>query len=80
MKIVIGLLLVLAGIAFGAYVGVWLMFIGGIIQVVEALKSTPIESLGIAIGAARILFASFVGLISAYIGVIPGLVMIKSSL
>ena len=65
MKVLIGMLMIITGIAFGMYVCVWLMFVGGIVQIVEAIKVTPVESLGIAIGALRIIGAGFVGTIAA---------------
>jgi hypothetical protein len=43
---------------FGAfYTGLWLMFVGGIIQIVDACKVTPTDSAGIAWGIVRIIFA-----------------------
>lgn len=39
MKKIIGILIAIAGIALGIYVGVWLMFIGGIVQIVNSIKS-----------------------------------------
>lgn len=76
MKIVIGLLLIVLGIALGLYVGVWVMFIGGIAQAVEAFKSTPVEALDVAIGVARVFGASLVGTASAFILILPGMGMI----
>lgn len=48
----IGVLLFLAGIAAGVYVGFWLMFIGGFIDIIDAIKmvvsSAPASSASIA--------------------------------
>lgn len=54
MKKVIGILIAIVGIALGIYVGVWLMFIGGIVQIVNSIN--PLNGLGIALGIARIIF------------------------
>lgn len=56
-----GCLLILVGIALGLYVGLWLCFIGGIVQVVEAIKAEPVSAWGIAWGVLRIVLAGPVG-------------------
>jgi hypothetical protein len=61
MKNLIGCLICLAGIAIGIYVGVWLMFILGIVQIIEAVKVTPVNAMGIALGIARVILSGFVG-------------------
>ena len=53
MKKIIGILIAIAGIALGIYVGVWLMFIGGIVQIVNSIN--PLNGLGIALGKNNIL-------------------------
>jgi hypothetical protein len=79
MKAVIGIILVLAGIAFGVYVGLWVCFIGGIVQIIDAIKATPVEGLDIAIGIVRILFAGAAGALSAFVAVIPGVALVQAS-
>ena len=54
MKKIIGILIAIVGIALGIYVGVWLMIVGGIVQIVNSIN--PINGLGIALGIARIVF------------------------
>ena len=61
MKNLIGCLICLAGIAIGIYVGVWLMFILGIVQIIEAVKVTHVNAMGIALGIARVILSGFVG-------------------
>jgi predicted esterase YcpF (UPF0227 family) len=65
MKTAIGLLLVVCGVALGLYCGLWLAFIGGIVQIIEAIKASPVEAMGIAIGIVKIVFAGFIGTVSA---------------
>ena len=60
MKQILGMLLIGLGIVGGLYVGIYLMFIGGIIQLIQSGSPVVVAS-GIAIGIARIVFASFVG-------------------
>ena len=57
----IGILVILAGVLLGLYVGLWVCFIGGIIAVVEAFKHTPVESLDVALGIVRVVGSSFCG-------------------
>ncbi len=77
MKSVLGVLMVAGGILLGLYVGVWLMFIGGIVGVIEIFQSGNVQALPIAINVAKVFFATFVGTLSAYLLVIPGLIMLS---
>ena len=43
MKKIIGILIAIVGIALGIYVGVWLMFVGGIVQIVNSIN--PINNI-----------------------------------
>ena len=70
MKKIIGILIAIAGIALGIFVGVWLMFIGGIVQIVNSIN--PTNGLGIALGIVRIVFCEVGGLI-AWLGIAIGL-------
>ncbi len=72
MKKVIGILIAIVGIALGIYVGVWLMFVGGIVQIINSIN--PINGLGIALGIARIIFCEVGGLI-AWLGIAIGSVI-----
>lgn len=72
MKKIIGILIAIVGIALGIYVGAWLMFIGGITQIVNSIN--PINGLGIALGIARIVFCEIGGFI-AWLGVAIGSVI-----
>ena len=78
MKYIIGVILILAGAVAGIYLGIWIMFIGGIIQAVEAFKLTPIDSMEAAIGVAKILFSGGVGWFSFYLLALPGIHFITS--
>ena len=72
---VFGVLLVLAGLALGIYVGVWLMFVGGIVQVVQAAVATPLDAWGLAVGLARFFLSGLAGWLSAVLLVLPGVVL-----
>ena len=60
----IGVLLILGGILFGLYMGLWVCFIGGIVQIIESCKADPVSGLGIALGILRFMVSSLVGWLS----------------
>lgn len=72
MKKIIGILIATVGIALGIYVGVWLMFVGGIVQIINSIN--PTNGLGIALGIVRIVFCEVGGLI-AWLGIAIGSVI-----
>ena len=67
-KNIIGIGICIASILLGLYVGLWVCFIGGIIQVVESVKMNPVDALGIAIGVLRFIGSSFCGWLSFVVG------------
>ena len=75
MKTLIGCILILLGILLGLFMGVWVCFIGGIVQVIEAAQQTPVPALDVAIGVARVFGATLIGGISAFLLIIPGFAM-----
>lgn len=60
-RVIVGILLILAGIFLGLYVGLYLLFIGGIISIIDGAKADPTNSSMIAWGVVRVLCASTVG-------------------
>ncbi len=76
VRIVLILLIIGAGLLFGLYVGFFFCFIGGIVQVINEIKSPNINSLILALGVIRILFSYIVGWISTLFIIIPGLKML----
>ena len=55
MNKVLGVLLIVAGIAAGLYVSVWVLFIGGIVDVVDGAKANPTDGGQIAWGLVKAL-------------------------
>lgn len=47
--------LVVAFISAAIYLGLWVCLVGGIVSIVEAVKKTPVSSMGIALGILRVL-------------------------
>ena len=68
IKIILGILGILLSIGLGIYIGVWYMFIGGIVQVIEQIRAEDLVALEVAIGVAKVVFAGFVGWMTVLIG------------
>lgn len=70
-----GILIIIAGAILGAYLGLWVCFIGGIVQVVESIS--PVNGFGIAFGILRFCCSALVGwgtfLVMGAIGAVVGL-------
>ena len=67
-----GLLLMVAGAGFGVYAGLVWAFIGGIVDVIQAVRAVELDAMAVAFGVLKILFAGFIGAVSAFILVFPG--------
>lgn len=76
----LGILLIAIGVFLGLYLGLWVCFIGGIVQIVNEFKAArEVIPMNIAFGILRIFFACIVGWISGLALVIPGFaVFVKS--
>ena len=77
MKKLIGLILVLAGVCFGVWAGLWWAFIGGIIDIVNAFKATDISGADVATGLAKVIFASTIGFVAAFLIAAHGLKLLE---
>ena len=73
MKAIIGILMILSGIVLGFYVGIWLCFVGGIIDVIAAIQAEQLVAMDVAIGIAKFMFAGLAGWLSALFLIIPGM-------
>ena len=67
-----------AGICFAVYVGLWLCFVGGIVQIVTAIQASPVDGMDIAIGIVKIVGAGFAGVMTAFVAVFPGYAMLHA--
>lgn len=73
---IIGFLLVALGALLGLYVGGWVMFIGGIMAIANAIDTQTLTAMLIAINVIKILLAGFIGWAIFWIGAIIGKIMI----
>jgi len=75
-----GILLILVGIATGIYFGLWWAFIGGIVQVLEALRPWPqFQAHAIAVGIFRVLLAGPIGWLAGAFITVPGFALLVAS-
>lgn len=72
MKNIIGFSIIVVFTLLALYIGIWEMFVGGIIQGVEAIKISPIDSIGLALGILRVVLASVVGYLIFMLGMVFG--------
>lgn len=76
MEKIIGVLLIIGGIVLGLYVGVWVCFVGGIVQIIEQIRADNLIALQVGIGIAKMVFAGVAGWLSAIMLILPGVALI----
>ena len=64
-KIFCGIAMILGGVIVGIYLGVWVFFIGGIVDVIRAVGPSALSIKGLLLGFAKVFFASAIGWASA---------------
>ncbi len=64
--------LIIVEIFLGFYIGVWIFFIGGIVQIVEGIKPSPVVPWNILEGILRMVLALIAGVVSALLLIFPG--------
>jgi len=74
----LGFVLVILGVCFGVYMGIWWALIGGIVQFIDAVRAPALVPLDIALSIARVLCCGVIGSLCAWLGVIPGYAMLTT--
>lgn len=81
MKTFLGIGMIILGIVLGLYVGIWIMFIGGIAGLIDvvvgAVNGQDISGMAVAVDVAKIIFAGLAGWLSAFVLIVPGYAMLK---
>lgn len=72
VRSIIGNLLIAVGVVGGLYVGGWIMFIQPIIEACKAFDAGTLTGLIVGVTVLKCIFASAVGTIIGYIGVLIG--------
>ena len=78
-KMIIGIVLMVSGAMLGLYVGVWICFVGGIVDVIAQIRTEHLSAFGVAIGVSKVVLAGLFGWLSAIILIIPGYGLILMS-
>lgn len=68
MKTFLKIFIIVVTVGLGIYVGLWLMFIGGIVDIVNAIN--PLNGLQIALGICKIVFCEVGVLFPMMIGIL----------
>ena len=79
MKNVAGFAMIACGILFGLWAGLWWAFIGGIVDVISAIRSPELVAMDVAIGVAKVMFSGVIGYASAAVLVLPGYVVLNDA-
>lgn len=77
MRFVLGLFLIAAGIVLGVYVGFWVCFVGGIMDLIAQVRAPEISGISVAFAVFKICFASCFGYVAAYCGIVPGAAILQ---
>lgn len=78
MKKIIGILLIIIGVLLGLYLGLWQMFIGGIIAIANAFDNGSLTGTLIAWNIVKIILATPVGGTVFYILTVIGVLTMES--
>ncbi len=79
MKTVAGFAMIICGVLFGIWAGLCWAFIGGIVDVISAIRAPELAATDVAIGVAKVMFSGVIGYASAAILVLPGYVVLKDA-
>lgn len=74
-KDTLGFILILIGVVLGLFLGIWVCFIGGIVQVFSNID--PLNFIQIGWGLAKFFSSGIVGWASAAIFILPGITLIN---
>ncbi len=77
MKVICGILMVVAGMLLGLYVGGWVCFIGGIAGLITEVRADHVDAMRIAINIGKIFLAGLAGWLSALILIVPGAALVN---
>lgn len=79
MKQLIGVAMVIGSVFFGLYVGLYVCFIGGIVDIINQIKSpNAVEAMSVAWGIAKIVFSGVFGWVSFMLLLFPGIALAQS--
>ena len=78
MKVVIAIVVFLVFLFFAVYSALWVCFIGGIVDFIEAAKANPIDAWGIAWALLKFFVIQPICWLFVYLGIIlSGIIIVK---
>ena len=77
MKASLGVLICLIGVGLGFYVGGWVLFVGGIVDIIEAFRAETLIAVDMGVGILKVISASLVGSICFWVCFAFGAVLIN---
>lgn len=78
MFAIIGLIIIVAAAIGAGWLGIWIMFIGGIVDIIDAIKAADTDAMTVAIGVAKIVLAAPVGWCAFVVGSLLGSCFIQA--
>lgn len=76
----LGWVVVVVGVCLGLYVGLYVMFVGGIIQIISQIGAVNVSAAAIAWGVVKMLFAAVVGWLITLAFVFPGVALASNKI
>lgn len=73
----IGYILIIAGFFFGMYAAIWWALIGGLMDIIYAIRADELVMSNVFIGGAKMFFSSIIGYAAAFLLVGPGMVLVQ---
>lgn len=78
-NVIIGLVMILSGMALGIYLGFVVMFLGGIFDLIYFIQGNSQNMSLLGWGITKIWFSGLVGVLSSYILIVPGVILVKNN-
>lgn len=71
----VGSVLVVLGVLFGLYVGIWWALVGGVFDIIAGFESVPLDSYLIGIGFLKVILYELIGVVAGFLASLPGIVL-----
>ena len=79
MKAILGISLIGIGVLVALYVGIWVCFVGGIIDIVNVFKAPVLVPADLAWGLVKLVGREFFAFFAAMIFIFPGWILLYKS-
>ena len=77
-KIIAGILFFIIGIVCGLYLGFWLLFVGGFVDIINAIKEPIVDVTSVGFGLIKIICSGVVGTLTFWFFALISAVMLSS--